>query len=97
MSAIACGQLIFQARHRANLRQADVAEWIGCSQKQISNYELGRRFPGVGVLCDIAYTLGMSHKETVAMLNALIGEGHLIRVRECGCDECRGLSPEGVR
>jgi len=88
-SAITFGQLLRDVRIQAEMNQADVAAGIGCSQKTISNFELGRRFPHVGVLYDICYALGISHTATVEMLNVLAGEGHLIKVSDCACEECR--------
>ncbi len=91
MSTQTFGQLLRQARLRAGLRQADLARNSECGQSFISKLELGHRYPLLEHVIDMAETVGASHRETIAMFDALIGGGHLVRLMECACDECRGL------
>jgi len=83
--------LLLMARKRAKMTQADVAEWAGCNQKTISNYEHRHRVPNVGMVCALASGMNMSHDETVEVLNSLLSswcEGIMLG---CVCEQCRAI------
>lgn len=46
------------ARLKAGMTQAELAARVGCTQKDISRWETGKRKPTVGSLCMIAWALG---------------------------------------
>lgn len=51
------GELLKAARQQAGLSQAELAEKIGCRQKQISNWERGDFLPVFGTIVRIADAL----------------------------------------
>lgn len=56
--AQAIGELIKNARKKAGLTQAQLAETIGVSRVQVTYYERGREWPNVQRLIQICKALG---------------------------------------
>ena len=54
------GDKLKEARKAAGMSQAQLAEAVGCFQKDISRYENGQREPGALMLKKIAQALGCS-------------------------------------
>ena len=59
------GEKLKAARKAAGLSQADLAEKVGCRQKDISRWESGLHEPGALTLKKMAQTLGCSMDELV--------------------------------
>lgn len=54
------GRRLGRARRRHGWKQAELAEAIGGTVRMVSRYETGRTLPRLGVLLQIAATLGVS-------------------------------------
>lgn len=54
------GKLLKQERKKMNLTQADLAEQLNVSRSAISNWEIGRNYPGIQTIIDISNVLGVS-------------------------------------
>lgn len=59
------GEKLRAARLAAGLSQAQLAEAVGCRQKDISRWESGLHEPGAGTLKKMAQALGCSMDELV--------------------------------
>lgn len=57
------GNIVRQARKRANLTQAQLAEMLGMSEKNLCNIETGKQFPLVNNFLRILEVLKLSVKE----------------------------------
>lgn len=57
--ALQVGALIARARRYAGVTQSELAAAVGCAQSHISNWEAGKREPGVGDLLAIADALAV--------------------------------------
>lgn len=60
---------IRDARIDAGLTQTTLAETLGVSRNCISNYENGRRMPGVDVVSMMAYVFGVSVADLVPRIS----------------------------
>ena len=54
---------IARARLASGLTQNQLAEIVGCTQKDISRYENAHHVPGVQILCKIAQALNCTMEE----------------------------------
>lgn len=59
------GEKLKRARKAAGISQADLAEKVGCRQKDISRWESGLHEPGALTLKKMAQVLGCSMDELV--------------------------------
>ena len=59
------GEKLKQARKAAGMSQADLAEKVGCHQKDISRWESGLHEPGALTLKKMAQALGCSMDDLV--------------------------------
>ena len=59
------GEKLKQARQRAGMTQAQLAEAIGCKQKDVSRWEAGQIEPGVLTVKKMAQALGCSMDDLV--------------------------------
>lgn len=59
------GEKLKRARQAAGLSQADLAEKVGCRQKDISRWESGLHEPGALTLKKMAQALGCSMDDLV--------------------------------
>lgn len=59
------GEKLKAARKAAGLSQADLAEKVGCRQKDVSRWESGLHEPGALTLKKMAQILGCSMDELV--------------------------------
>ncbi|MBR5889114.1 MAG: helix-turn-helix transcriptional regulator [Akkermansia sp.] len=59
------GEKLKQARQRAGMTQAQLAEAIGCKQKDVSRWEAGLIEPGVLTVKKMAQALGCSMDDLV--------------------------------
>ena len=59
------GEKLKRARKAAGLSQADLAEKVGCRQKDISRWESGLHEPGALTLKKMAQVLGCSMEDLV--------------------------------
>lgn len=59
------GEKLKAARRAAGLSQAQLAEAIGCKQKDISRWEAGQIEPGVLIVKKMAQALGCSMDDLV--------------------------------
>mgnify|MGYP003319219046 CR=1 FL=1 len=59
------GEKLKQARKAAGMSQADLAEKVGCHQKDISRWESGLHEPGALTLKKMAQALGCSMADLV--------------------------------
>ena len=67
MNAFFTGQIIEEARKKANMTQAKLAEKIGTNKSYISRVETGKTEPKVSTLSRIASALGLNVELTPAM------------------------------
>ena len=66
-NAFFTGQIIEEARKKANMTQAELAEKIGTNKSYISRVETGKTEPKVSTFYRIASTLGLNVELTPAM------------------------------
>jgi transcriptional regulator with XRE-family HTH domain len=59
------GEQIYLLRRKKGLTQTELGETIGVSQKAITNYETGRREPGIDIIIKIAQTLNASVEQLI--------------------------------
>lgn len=59
------GEKLREARQRAGMTQAQLAEAIGCKQKDVSRWEAGLFEPGVLTVKKMAQALGCSMDDLV--------------------------------
>ena len=59
------GEKLREARQRAGMTQAQLAEAIGCKQKDVSRWEAGQIEPGVLTVKKMAQALGCSMEDLV--------------------------------
>lgn len=59
------GEKLKAARKAAGLTQAQLAEAIGCKQKDVSRWEAGQIEPGVLIVKKMAQALGCSMNDLV--------------------------------
>lgn len=59
------GAIIREARERAKINQAELAEQIGCSSSFLGKVERGERKPTLDVVCKVCYVTGFSLDELV--------------------------------
>ena len=59
------GEKLKQARQRAGMTQAQLADAIGCKQKDVSRWEAGLIEPGVLTVKKMAQALGCSMDDLV--------------------------------
>lgn len=59
------GEKLREARQRAGMTQAQLAEAIGCKQKDVSRWEAGQIEPGVLTVKKMAHVLGCSMDDLV--------------------------------
>lgn len=59
------GEKLKRARNAAGMSQADLAEKVGCRQKDISRWESGLHEPGALTLKKMAQVLGCSMDDLV--------------------------------
>ena len=59
------GEKLKTARQRAGMTQAQLAEAIGCKQKDVSRWEAGQIEPGVLTVKKMAQVLGCSMDDLV--------------------------------
>ena len=59
------GEKLRAARQRAGMTQAQLAEAIGCKQKDVSRWEAGQIEPGVLTVKKMAQALGCSMDDLV--------------------------------
>lgn len=59
------GEKLKQARQRAGLTQAELAQIMGCKQKDISRWEAGQIEPGVLTVKKMAQALNCSMDDLV--------------------------------
>lgn len=67
MNAFFTGQIIEEARKKANMTQAELAEKIGTNKSYISRVETGKTEPKVSTFYRIASALGLNVELTPAM------------------------------
>ena len=67
MNAFFTGQIIEEARKKANMTQAELAEKIGTNTSYISRVETGKKEPTVSTFYRIASALGLNVELTPAM------------------------------
>jgi transcriptional regulator with XRE-family HTH domain len=60
MEPDAIGARIREARERAGMTQAELAESVGGGQPEVSMWEIGKRTPGLGSMVRLAGALGVS-------------------------------------
>ena len=59
------GEKLKAARKAAGLKQSELADMVGCTQKDISRWESGLHEPGVLIVKKMAKALGCSMDELV--------------------------------
>ena len=93
MNKYVTGSMIKELREKKKLTQAELAEKLFVSEKTVSKWETGRGYPDIGILEDLAKSLGVSVIELITgeQITNLNRSSNIKRMKFYVCPICGNI------